>query len=98
MLQYNGKMELEDESQENFILANFTNLLAKDVQNINQFNMDGAIGISAGFSHFRLKAQYVYGFLNSFSKLNDENLDITGNPGKFKGNQSMLAFIAMISF
>tara|TARA_R110002012_G_scaffold283090_2_gene473195 strand:- start:146462 stop:147145 length:684 start_codon:yes stop_codon:yes gene_type:complete len=98
MLQYNGELELDDMNQENYLIANYTNLLAKDIKEINRFNVDGAIGLSAGFSHFRLKAQYIYGFLNTLDKLNDNNLDQTGNPNKFKGNQSMLAFTAMISF
>lgn len=98
MLQYNGELELDDKNQENYIISNYTNLLAKDIKEISQFNIDGAIGVSAGFSHFRLKAQYIYGFLNSLEKLNDSGLDQTGNPNKFKGNQSMLAFTAMISF
>ncbi|TYB79894.1 hypothetical protein ES674_02815 [Bizionia myxarmorum] len=98
MLQYNGQLELDDKNQENYFIANYTNLQAKDIREISQFNVDGAIGLSAGFSHFRLKAQYIYGFLNTFNKLNDPDLDQTGNPGKFKGNQSMLAFTAMISF
>jgi len=98
MLQYNGELELDDQNQENYLIANYNNLLAKDIKEINRFNVDGAIGLSAGFSHFRLKAQYIYGFLNTLDKLNDNNLDQTGNPNKFKGNQSMLAFTAMISF
>ncbi len=98
MIQYNGELELDDMNQENYLIANYTNLLAKDIKEINRFNIDGAIGLSAGFSHFRLKAQYIYGFLNTLDKLNDNNLDQTGNPNKFKGNQSMFAFTAMISF
>lgn len=98
MLQYNGQLELNYKKQENYGIANYTNLLAKDIKEISQFNVNGAIGLSAGFSHFRLKAQYIYGFLNTLDKLNDNNLDQTGNPNKFKGNQSMLAFTAMISF
>lgn len=98
MIQYNGELEIDDVNQENYFIANYTNLLAKDIKEITRFNVDGAVGLSAGFSHFRLKAQYIYGFTNMLNKLNDNNLDVTGNSNKFKGNQSMLAFTAMISF
>ncbi len=98
MLQYNGDLELKDDNKENYIINSYANLMAKDISEISKFNVDGAVGISAGISHFRLKAQYIYGFLNSFNKLNDANLDRTGNPNSFKGNQSMLVFTAMVSF
>ena len=62
-------------------------------------NSNGAIGLSAGISHFRLRAQYIYGFTNMLGKLNKNNLETLGNSeSKFKGNQSMLAFTAMITF
>jgi hypothetical protein len=99
MLQYNSEMELKDEDKENFIINNYDNLLAKDISDISKFNIDGTVGISAGVSHFRVKAAYIYGFLNSFNKLNDNNnLDVGTNTKKFKGNQSMFVFSAMISF
>ncbi|WP_083823845.1 hypothetical protein [Bizionia argentinensis] len=98
MLQYNGQLDLDDKNQGGFMIANYNNLLAKDIKEISRFNVDGAIGLSAGFNHFRLKAQYIYGILNTLDNLNKQNLDQTGNTGKFKGNQSMLAFTAMVSF
>ena len=80
-------------------IKNYNNLLAEDISDISKFNVDGAIGLSAGISHFRLRAQYVYGFTNMLGKLNKNNLDVTGNnESKFKGNQSMFAFTAMITF
>jgi len=98
MLQYNSEMELKDDDKESFIINNYDNLLAEDISDISKFNIDGTVGLSAGISHFRLKAAYIYGFLNSFNKLNDNNLDVGNNNAKFKGNQSMLVFSAMISF
>ncbi|MFD2542923.1 outer membrane beta-barrel protein [Lacinutrix gracilariae] len=98
MLQYNSEMELKDKDQENYIINNYSNLYAKDISDITKFNVDGAIGLSAGISHFRLKAQYIYGFTNMFNKLNKNNLDTSGSSeSKFKGNQSMLAFTLMIT-
>jgi len=98
MIQYNGDMEIDDEANENYIISNYNNLLAKDLKDITNFNVDGAIGASAGFGFFRLKAQYIYGFTNMLNKLNDGKLDLSGNDKKIKGNQSMLAFTAMITF
>lgn len=98
MLQYNSEMELKDDNQENYIIKNYDNLLAQDIQDISKFNVDGTVGLSAGFSHFRLKAAYIYGFTNMLNKLNNNDLDVGTNTGKFKGNQSMFVFAAMISF
>ncbi|WP_417855962.1 hypothetical protein [Xanthomarina gelatinilytica] len=98
MIQYNGDMEMDDKKYENYIINNYNNLLAKDLNDISNFNIDGAIGASAGFGFFRLKAQYIYGFTNMLNKLNDSDLDLTGNDKKIKGNQSMFAFTAMITF
>lgn len=98
MLQYNGEMELKDDDKENYIIKNYDNLLAKDISDISKFNIDGTVGLSAGISHFRVKAAYIYGFLNTFNKLNDNNLDVGTNTNKFKGNQSMFVFSLMISF
>jgi hypothetical protein len=98
MIQYNSDMEMKDKAYENYIVDTYTNLTAKDIKDITNFNVDGAIGASAGFGFFRLKAQYIYGFTNMLNKLNDSNLDLTGNDKKIKGNQSMFAFTAMITF
>ena len=98
MLQYNGEMELQNETKENYIIKNYDNLLAQDIEGITRFNVDGTVGLSAGISHFRLKAAYIYGFTNMFNKLNSNNLNVGTNTEKFKGNQSMFVFTAMVSF
>ncbi|QRM88693.1 hypothetical protein FG167_05425 [Lacinutrix sp. WUR7] len=98
MLQYNSELELKDDKYENYFISNYTNLQAKDISDISKFNVDGAIGLSAGISHFRIKVQYIYGFTNMLGKLNKNDLDTLGNSeSKFKGNQSMLAFTLMIT-
>ena len=97
MLQYNSPLELKDESKEGYIVSNYENLLTEDITDISQFNANGAIGLSAGFGSFLLRAQYVYGFTNILGKLNDQDLNI-GDKNKFKGNQSLLAFTAMLTF
>lgn len=67
-------------------------------KDISNFNINGAIGVSAGYAFFRLKAQYIYGFTNILNKLNEQDLNPGSNNNKFKGNQSMFAFTAMITF
>lgn len=99
VLQYSGELELKDETQENYVLAGYTNLMANDISNINKFNANGVVGLTAGFDNFRLRAHYIYGFTNMLNNLNKDGLDITGNSsGKFKGNQSMLVFGAFFLF
>ena len=97
MLQYNGELELKDNSKEGYIIANYDTLLTEDIREISNFNANGAVGLSLRVRRLMLRAQYIYGFTNILGGLNDQNLN-TGNNGKFKGNQSLLAFTAMILF
>ena len=97
-LQYNGKLELKDEAQENYFINNYDMLMAKDIQDISQFNVNGVVGASAGFGSFRIRAQYSYGVTNILDKLNDQNLNVGNNTAKFKGNQSMITVAALITF
>lgn len=97
-LQYNGKLELKDDTQEGYYINGYENITAKDITNISQFNVNGMVGISAGIRFFQVKAQYIYGVLNILDKLNDKNLNTGNTSGSFKGNQSMLVFAAMFSF
>ena len=99
MLQYNDKLNLKDDDQEDYVLTNYTNLTAKDISDISKFNVDGAVGITAGYAFIKLRAQYIYGFTNILGKLNDKDLNTTGaSESKFKGNQSMLVFGVMLTF
>jgi hypothetical protein len=98
MLQYNGKLELKDKAQEDFYVNNYDNLKATDIQNISQFNLNGTIGATAGIRNLKLKAQYIYGFTNILNKLENQNIDTSGGNARFKGNQSMLVFGAVVSF
>lgn len=98
MIQYNGKMELDDKNQENYFIDNYTNLMASDITNISQFHFNGAVGASIGVRQFKIKAQYIYGFTNILQKLNKKDLDTSGMEDDFKGNQSMLALTAIFTF
>jgi len=98
MLQYNSELEMKDDKYENYIITNYDNLRAQDISKISQINFNGTAGLSAGYSHFRVKAQYIYGFTNMLNKLNKNDLDVGANNKKFKGNQSMMVFTAMITF
>ena len=98
MLQYNSRLEFENKAQENYFINNYNNLSATDIGNISQFNLNGAVGITAGFKFIKLRAQYIYGFTNILSKIESQNLDTSGGDARFKGNMSMLIFGAMVSF
>jgi len=98
MIQYNSKLEFKEKGQEGYFINNYNNVTAEDIANISQFNLNGAIGTSVGIKNFKLKAQYIYGFTNILKKLENQNLDTTGGSARFKGNQTMLVFGAMVSF
>lgn len=98
MLQYNGELELKDDAQENYIVDGYSALMANEISDISKFNVNGAIGVTAGFDNFKIRAQYIYGFTNMLNKLNDQDLSTTPSDEKFKGNQQMIALSAMILF
>lgn len=98
MLQYNSRLEFKNKDQEDYYVNNYTNLTAKDITNISQFNFNGVVGASAGIRNFKLKAQYIYGLTNTLKKLEGNELDTAGGDSRFKGNQTMLVLGAMVSF
>lgn len=98
MLQYNSRLEFENTNQESYFINNYDNLLATDISEISQFNLNGALGVTAGFKFLKVRAQYIYGFTNILNKLENQNLDASGGDARFKGNLSMLVIGAMISF
>lgn len=97
MLQYNSELELKDEAKEGYFIKGYNNLLTEDISDISNFNANGAVGLSLGVRRLLLRAQYMYGFTNMLGNLNKQDLDI-GTNKKFKGNQSLLALTAMITF
>ncbi|MEO1030802.1 MAG: hypothetical protein AAFX55_05325 [Bacteroidota bacterium] len=95
MLQYNGKLELQDDNPDNLFLRVSEDIFAaQELEDISQFNVNGAIGATLGFQFIKFRAQYIYGFTNILNKLNDKNL----TRENFKGNQNMLTFAALITF
>ena len=97
MLQYNGKLEVKDESKEAFIIDGFNALTTADLSSISQFNVNGAVGFTAGVANFKARAQYIYGFTNMLNKLNNQDFNLATSEN-FKGNQSMLVFSVMLAF
>lgn len=98
MIQYNGTLELKDNAKEGYYINNYSNLVAEDIINISRFNINGAVGASVGIKNFKIRAQYIYGFTNILSKLEDEDLNTTGGDDMFKGNQNTIVLGAMFSF
>ena len=95
VLQYNGKLELQSENRDAlFIAVGDNTFLAQQLEDVSQFNVNGAIGTTLGFKAIKLRAQYIYGFTNIFSKLNSENITSV----TLRGNQSMLTFSALLTF
>jgi hypothetical protein len=92
-LQYNGNLDLKNSHQETHYINGYDDLTATDISDISKFNVNGAVGVTAGFGPIKLRAQYIYGFLNMLDKLNTGN-----NTNAFKGNPETLAFTATITF
>jgi hypothetical protein len=91
-LQYNGNLEFKSQEQEIYYINGFNNLSASDITDLSKFNINGAVGFTAGIGFLKVRAQYIYGFLNILSKLN------TTTENSFKGNPETLVFTAMFTF
>ena len=96
-LQYNGDLELTDDSQESYFINNYVSLQASDIKEITNFNVNALGGLTASFGAFKLRGQYIYGLTNMLNKLNDQDLT-TGNNSSFKGNQGMMTLAAFFVF
>jgi len=91
ILQVNGKMKLNNADQSDLIVKGYTNLQAEDLQEWSRVNGIIMAGISAGFTHVRLTANYQYGFTNALNKLNDQDLELKDPAAtNFKGNLGLI--------
>jgi len=94
ILNVNGKMKLDSDRYQDYILEGYTTLRAQDIQDINPINFRVAGGLTAGFKSFRVSALYQYGLTNMLGKLNDKGFEKTS----FKGNSSTLIFSGTLYF
>lgn len=90
-LAYNSDLEVGQSDKENYFLNDYESLMAKDITDINNFNINGMAGVSAGFGRLKLRAQYIYGALNSLNNLND-----LGQGNDFKGNPNFITLAAFL--
>lgn len=90
----NGKMKLDDDRFENYVLTGYNTLAAKDIEDISRFNVHLAGGLTAGLEHFRISAQYQYGLTNMLGRLNDKGLE----KEDFKGHSSTIVLTGVIYF
>lgn len=93
-LQYNGDLDFKNSQQEDYYVNGYDDLSASDITEMSKFNINGAVGATAGFGPLRVRAQYIYGFLNMFNKLNN-NLDYGST---FKGNPETIMLTAIFTF
>lgn len=90
----NGKMKLDNDIYKDYVLSGYETITAKDIQEISQFNVHIAGGLTAGLEHFRVFGQYQYGLTNMLGKLNSKDLE----NNDFKGNSSTIIVGAVIYF
>lgn len=93
-LQFNGDLDFKNSEQEKYYINGYDDLLASDISQISKFNINGAVGATAGYGSLRVRAQYIYGFLNIFEKLN-KKLDYEST---FKGNPETIMLTAIFTF
>lgn len=94
ILNVNGKMKLDTDRYQDYILEGYTTLRAQDIQDINRINFRVAGGLTAGLRSFRVGVLYQYGVTNMLGRLNDKKLEKT----TFKGNSSTIIFAGTLYF
>ncbi|MBD0836710.1 hypothetical protein [Aestuariibaculum suncheonense] len=98
MFQYNSDLEMKDKSQGEYKISNYDGLNASEIASISNFNLNGVVGITAGYKYVKLRAQYIYGATNILKRLNGKVLNTEGGKSTFKGNQTMLVLGLNVSF
>ena len=96
-LQYNSDLEVTEEVKESYFINGYDALMASEITDINNFNVNGAVGLTAGVGMFKLRGQLIYGLLNSLDKLNEQQLN-TGGSVDFKGNPAIFTVSAFLTF
>jgi len=96
MIQYSGELQLQDEAKGNYALSGDNSLTAGELSDISKFNVNSVVGLSTGFGNIKLRFQYIYGLTNILNNINSSS-NLSGQD-KVKGNQSLLAFTAMLTF
>ncbi len=94
ILNINGKMKLDNDRYENYIVDGYSFLRAQDIEDISQINFHVAGGITAGLESFRLSALYQYGVTNMLQKLNEKGLENKD----FEGHSSTITIAAVVYF
>ncbi len=72
MFQFNSKLSVDD-SDKDYILKG-TTFQADEIVEINPFNFNAAVGITAGVKQVRISVQYLFGVNNILNNLNDQDL------------------------
>ncbi|PHS62279.1 MAG: hypothetical protein COB12_10805 [Flavobacterium sp.] len=94
ILNISGKLKVDQERFEEYILDGYDSLKAVDIEEISPVNLHLMGGISGGMETFRVGVQYQYGVFNMLNKLNDKNLENTN----FEGNSSTIIFSLFVYF
>lgn len=94
ILNVNGKMKLDSDRYNDYILEGYELLRAQDIQDINRVNFHVTGGITAGLKNFRISGMYQYGVTNMLGRLNDKNLENKD----FVGHTSTIVILAVLYF
>jgi hypothetical protein len=94
ILNVNGKMKLDSDRYNNYILEGYELLRAQDIQDINRINFHVTGGLTAGLKNFRISGMYQYGVTNMLGRLNDKNLE----NNDFVGHSSTILVSAVLYF
>ncbi len=94
LLNVNGKMKLDSDQFENYIVDGYSTIRASDIENISKVNFRAMCGLTAGLENFRVSAQYQYGVSNMLKNLNDLELEYS----EFEGHSGTIVFSGVMYF
>jgi hypothetical protein len=94
ILNVNGKMKLDNENFENYLIDGYTTVRAQDITDISTINVRLMGGLTTGIENFRITANYQYGVTNILKKLNDQNLEKTD----FEGHSGTIVVMGLFYF
>lgn len=94
ILNVNGKMKLDSEQYNGYIIDGFNEIYAKDIEDISKVNIHFMGGLTAGIEDFRISGHYQYGATNVLKNLGGTNSE----KESFRGNSSTLVIALVIYF
>ena len=75
VLSVNSPWKAQQKEQESLVIGGYKGLKIEDLSSVSPVHGHLSVGLTGGFEHLRLSAQYQYGLTNFLGRLNKTNLE-----------------------